>query len=139
MSNFTNFLLHFIFISVFLILIVISMMVLKPFRIHHKRPYSTMSLKISYLMYLITFVILAFLILFYADIPDEASISSDDILMTMMYIVIILSFFIPNLAIMLRRKFKKIRRFYNVFFTVVNLLFVIAIILVLFYFPFTFR
>lgn len=138
MNAFTNFLLHFIFIAVFLVLIIVSVMVLKPLRIHHKRPYSTMSLKVSYLMYLVAFISLAFLILFYADIPEDADLTGDDMVMTLSYIIIILSFFIPNLAIMLRRRFKKIRQFYNIFFTIVNLIFVIAIIFVFFYFPFNF-
>lgn len=139
MNSFTNFLLHFIFIAVFVVLIVVSITVLKPFRVHQKRPYSTMSLKISYLLYLIAFISLAFMILFYADIPEEPDLGGSDIIMTLSYIIIILSFFIPNLAIMLRRKAKKIRQLYNVVFTVVNLLFVLAIVIVFFYFPFSFK
>ena len=139
MEGFTNFLLHFIFIAVFLILIVVSIILLKPFRMHQKRPYSTISLKLSYLAYLISFLVIAFLILFYGDVPEDADLLRNDIFLTISYIIIVLSFFIPNLEIFLRRRIKKKRQFYNIFFTIVNLFFVLGNIFVYAYFPFTFN
>lgn len=138
MNEFTNVFLHFIFISVFVFLVVVSFILLKPFRSHQKRPISTISLKVSYLLFLVAFIILTYLILFFADIPDEGSMAGDSVVMTICYIVIMLSFFIPNLGIMLRRKAKKIRTYYNVAFTVINIIFLIAILLMYRCFPFNF-
>ena len=50
-----NFLLHFIFITAFLLVYVVAIIILKPFRKHRKRPVSTITLKISYLVYLAAF------------------------------------------------------------------------------------
>ena len=138
MNEFTNFFLHFIFISVFTFLIVVSFILLKPFRAHQKRPISTVLLKVTYLVFLVAFIILAYLILFFADIPDEGSMAGDSMMMTICYIVIMLSFFIPNLGIMLRRKVKKIRTYYNVAFSVINIFFLLAILLMYRCFPFNF-
>ncbi len=139
MNGFTNIFLHFIFIAVFTFLIVVSFILLKPFRLHQKRPISTISLKVSYLLFLITFIILTYLILFYADIPDEGTMVGDGLIMSICYIVIISSFFIPNIGIMLRRKIKKGRQYYNIAFTVINIFFLLAMFLMYNCFPFTFR
>ena len=138
MNEFTNVFLHFIFISVFTFLIVVSFILLKPFRAHQKRPISTVLLKVTYLVFLVAFIILAYLILFFADIPDEGSMAGDGMVMSICYIVIMLSFFIPNLGIMLRRKVKKIRTYYNIAFSIINLFFLIAILLMYRCFPFNF-
>lgn len=136
MNEFTNIFLHFIFIAVFAFLIVVSFILLKPFRIHHKRPLSTISLKISYLLFLFSFIILTYLILFFADFPDEGTVGGNGLIMTICYIVIMLSFFIPNLGIMLRRKVKKVRQYYNIAFTIINIFFLLAMILMYTCFPF---
>ncbi len=41
-----TFLLHFIFIAAFLLIYIIAIIVLKPARIHRKRPVSTISIKV---------------------------------------------------------------------------------------------
>lgn len=137
MVEFTNIFLHFVFIAVFAILIVVSVIILKPFRIHRKRPISTISLKVSYLLFLISFIVLTFMILFYADIPEGKEGVRDNFKLTVFYIIIMMSFFIPNIGIMFRRKVKKLRIYYNIVFTAVNVVFFIAIVLMYFYFPLT--
>jgi len=139
MNEFTNVFLHFIFISVFAFLIVVSFILLKPFRTHQKRPVSTVLLKVSYLVFLVSFIILIYLILFFADIPDEGSMGGDSLMMTICYVIIMLSFFIPNLGIMLRRKVKKVRSQYNIAFSIINILFLIAILIIYTCFPFNFK
>jgi len=139
MSEFTNIFLHFIFISVFSFLIVVSFIILKPFRVNQKRPLSTVFLKLSYLVFLVAFIILAYLILFFAAIPDEGSMSGDSLMLSLCYIIIMLSFFIPNIGIMLRRKVKKVRLYYNIVFGVINIFFLIAMIGMYFCFPFDFK
>jgi len=115
-----NFLLHFIFIAVFLFLFVVSLIILKPFRIHKKRPYSTISLKLSYLIYLLSFLVLAYLLLFFSRIRGEVEENSINDF-TIYYIIIIVAFLLPNIGIMLRRKVKRLRTQYNVIFTAINL------------------
>ncbi|MCF8378061.1 MAG: hypothetical protein K9H49_00710 [Bacteroidales bacterium] len=139
MNEFTTFFLHFIFISVFAFLIVVSIVLLKPFRVNQKRPISTILLKVSYLLFLIAFIILAYLILFFASIPDDTSLGTDRTVLSICYIIIMLSFFIPNLGIMLRRKVKKVRFYYNIVFTVINIFFLLAMVLMYKCFPFDFN
>ena len=55
MNGFLNFLLHLIFIATFVFLYVVSIIILRPFRKHRKRPVSTIALKMSYLLYLAVF------------------------------------------------------------------------------------
>jgi len=116
-----NFLLHLIFIATFIFLFVVSIVILRPFRIHKKRAVSTISLKVSYLIYLFSFLILAYLVLFYSGnrSNSDESIGKDPYLLY--YIAVILAFFIPNLGIMIRRRFTKFRNQYNFIFTAINL------------------
>ncbi len=137
MNGFINFFLHFVFIATFVFLIIVSFIILRPFRIHRTRMASTMALKLSYLLYLAVFISLIYLVLFFSEIPEEEAIA-DDLMMKLSYIIIVISFFIPNLAIMLRRKVKKLRQQYNVFFTAVNVFIVLALLFVIRYFPFQF-
>ncbi len=138
MSGFLNFFLHFIFLATFVFLIVVSFIILRPFRVHRTRMASTMALKLSYLAYLIVFITLVYLILFFSEIPSEDEPWADDLIMKLNYIVIVISFFIPNLAIMLRRKVKKMRKQYNIFFTIVNIVIAIALLFVIRFFPLSF-
>ncbi|MGC9341215.1 MAG: hypothetical protein ACP5E3_00795, partial [Bacteroidales bacterium] len=100
MNGFLNFFLHFIFIATFIFLIVVSFILLRPFRVHSTRRVSTMALKLSYLVYLIIFITLVYMVLFFSEIPGEDEAWADDWMMKICYIIIIISFFIPNLAIM---------------------------------------
>jgi hypothetical protein len=88
---------------------------------HKKRPYSTISLKVSYLIYLLTFLFLAYFLLFFSRLkgnPDENTDTND---LTIYYLAMILAFLLPNIGIMLRRKIKKLRTQYNIIFTAINI------------------
>jgi len=135
MDGFINFFLHFFFIATFTVLIVISFLILRPFRIHRTRMYSTIALKLSYLLYLIVFILLVYLVLFYSDIPVSEEPWADTLIMKLSYVVILVSFFVPNIAIMLRRKVSKFRHEYNIFFTIVNILLSLALIITIRFFP----
>ncbi len=116
-----NFLLHLIFIATFIFLFVVSIIILRPFRVHRKRAVSTIALKVSYLVYLLAFLLLAYLVLFYSGIRSEEDDPSGKNPFILYYVAVILAFFVPNLGIMLRRKFDKLRSQYNLIFTVINL------------------
>lgn len=117
-----NFLLHFIFITAFLLVYVIAIIILKPFRLHRKRPVSTITLKISYLLYLAAFMLLAYLVLFFSITSEPTEEATEEKILNVFTVFAILAFFIPNVGIMIRRSVKSWRVAYNYLFTGVNLL-----------------
>jgi uncharacterized membrane protein YqaE (UPF0057 family) len=133
-----NFLLHLVFIATFIILYVVSIIILRPFRIHPKRPVSTITLKVSYLIYLLTFLLLAYLVLFYSGSSVEEEEPTRKNPYVIYYVAVILAFFIPNLGIMLRRRFYKFRTQYNLIFTAVNLFTTLILALIIYTMPWEF-
>ncbi len=133
-----NFLLHLIFIATFVFLFVVSIIILRPFRIHQKRTVSTITLKVSYLIYLLTFLLLAYLVLFYSGTrtEEEEPLSKNPFLLY--YIAVILAFFIPNLGIMFRRKITKFRKQYNVIFTGINIFTTMVLAFIIYSIPWEF-
>jgi len=117
-----NFLLHFIFIAAFLLVYVIAIIVLKPFRIHRKRPVSTIFLKSSYLIYLATFLLLAYLVLFFSITSEPKEEATEEKILNIFTIFSIFAFFVPNIGIMVRRSVKSWRVIYNYLFSGINLL-----------------
>ena len=117
-----NFLLHFIFIAAFLLVYVIAIIILKPFRLHRKRPVSTITLKTSYLIYLSTFMLLAYLVLFFSITSEPTEEASEEKILNVFTIFSVFAFFIPNVGIMIRRSVKSWRVTYNYVFTAINLI-----------------
>ena len=128
MNNFFQFLLHFIFIATFLFVYVIAIILLKPFRLHRKRKVSTMALKTSYLVYLAFFLAFVYLVLFFADSEISTEENLENGISVMYYIIVLVSFFIPNIGIMVRRRFKKNRKTFNYLMTAFNLLIILALV-----------
>ena len=128
MNNFFQFLLHFIFIATFLFVYVIAIILLKPFRLHRKRKVSTMALKLSYLVYLAFFLGFVYLVLFFADSEVSTEENLENGFSAISYIIVLVSFFIPNIGIMIRRRFKKNRKTFNYLITGFNLLIIIALV-----------
>jgi hypothetical protein len=116
-----NFLLHFIFIAAFLLVYVIAIIILKPFRMHRKRPVSTITLKTSYLIYLAAFILLAYLVLFFSMTSEPTEEATDEKIFNVFTIFSVFAFFIPNVGIMTRRNIKAWRVTYNYVFTAINL------------------
>ena len=117
-----NFLLHFIFIAAFLLVYVVAIIVLKPFRIHRKRPASTITLKISYLIYMAAFMLLAYLVLFFSITSEPTEEATEERILNVFTVFSVLAFFIPNIGIMVRRSVKSWRVAYNYIFAGINLL-----------------
>jgi hypothetical protein len=134
-----NFLLHFIFIAAFLLVYVIAIIILKPFRIHRKRAASTVSLKVSYLTYLAAFMILAYLVLFFSHTSEPTEEASEEKILNVFTIFSVLAFFIPNVGIMIRRSVKSWRVTYNYIFTIINLLFAAGLIFYITDIPWQFK
>lgn len=108
-----TFLLHFIFIAAFLLIYIIAIIVLKPARIHRKRPVSTIFIKVSYLIYLACFLLMAYLILFFLPSAEPAEEMDEEKILNSLTIFSILAFFIPNVGIMIRRRITSWRVPYN--------------------------
>ena len=114
---------HFLLIVVFLIIYVLAFIIVKPFLLNYKRLVSTLSLKISYLIYLATLLICVYLFMFYGPSDIENQLSE------IFFFVLLVCLFIPNLSILFRRNIKKHRRYYNYIFSVINLSITIFLII----------
>lgn len=134
-----NFLLHFIFIAAFLLIFIIAIIILKPFRIHRKRPMSTIFLKASYLVYLACFLLMAYLILFFSASTEPAEDVDEERLLNLLTIFSVLAFFIPNIGIMIRRRISTWRVSYNYLVTALNLLISIGLIWFILDLPWQFK
>lgn len=128
MNNFFQFLLHFIFIATFLFVFIIAIIILKPFRIHRKRKISTITLKLSYLLYLAFFLGFVYLVLFFANNDVRTEDIMEDRTSVIYYVIVLVSFFFPNIGIMIRRKFKEGRGIYNYAVTFLNFCVMLALI-----------
>ena len=127
-----NFLLHFIFIVSFLLVYVIAIIILKPFRKHRKRPISTIVLKSSYLIYLAAFIVLAYLVLFFTITHEPSEEASEERILTVFTVFCLFAFFIPNVGIMIRRSVDTWRVTYNYLFSGINLLMATGLIYYIF-------
>ena len=113
---------HFLLMIVFLIIYVLAFIIVKPFLLNYKRLVSTISLKISYLIYLAILLVCVYLFMFYGPSDIENQISE------VFFFVLLICLFIPNLGILFRRNFKKYRKLYNYIFSVINLIITFFII-----------
>ena len=108
-------LLHIILFIVFLLTFIMAYNYLKPFRINRKRKYSTLSLKLSYLIYLIFLLFFVFLFLLFGADKVEYRITDS------VFFGVLILLFLPNIGILIRRKIKNIRTIYNYLFTTINI------------------
>jgi len=113
---------HFLLMIVFIIIYVMAFIIIKPFLYNHKRFISTLSLKLSYLIYLGTLLVSVYLFMFYGPSDIENNLSE------VFFFILLVCLFIPNVAILLRRNFSKNREAYNYFFSIINLMITIFII-----------
>lgn len=127
MGGFFQNIFHVFFVFGYAVLFTVSILILKPFRIHKHRPKSTISLKMSYLLFLATFLVFTYLLLF-----GKKELSEDqmpyDTLFNIHFLIFLSSTILPNLGIMLRKGFRKKRVEYNVIFTLVNILYITYLI-----------
>ena len=134
-----NFLLHFIFIAAFLLIYIIAIIILKPFRIHRKRPVSTILIKASYLVYLACFLLMAYLILFFSSSAEPSEEVDEEKILNMLTVFSIFAFFIPNIGIMIRRRIISWRVSYNYIIAALNILIALGMIWFIMDLPWEFR
>ncbi len=123
MANFPN-ILNYILGAVFIVLIfAISYAYLKPHLLHKHRPVSTLLLKASFLLYLLVLLVIVYLSAFVKGGLDEVFYGIE-------FFAFLLALFGPVIGILARKmeQFRKKRENYNYFFTVINILCMLAII-----------
>ena len=115
------------FLIGYVLLFIISFFILRPFRIHRRRKKSTISLKISYLLYLFVFLLFTYLLLFGNKELDENEIPHDS-LFNIHFLLLLTATIVPNIGIMTRKKIKRSRVKYNVIFTIVNIIYFLYLV-----------
>ena len=127
MANFNEILNHILGIVFILIVFSLAYAYLKPHQLHKRRLVSTLLLKVSYLFYLLVLlVIIYFSILFKGGL--------EKVFFGIEFFAFLVVLFVPTIGIFARKlgQFSKKREGYNYFFTSVNILCVIALLLMYF-------
>ena len=127
MANFTQILNHILGVVFIIIVFSLAYAYLKPHLLHKRRLASTLVLKISYLSYLL---ILLVVIYFSALVRGGL----EEVFFGVEFFAFLIVLFVPTIGIFARKlgQFSKKREGYNYFFTAVNILSVIAILIMYF-------
>lgn len=126
-ANFNEILNHILGIIFIVIIISVAYAYLKPHQLHKRRLFSTLLLKLSYLLYLLVLCIIVYLSALVKGGLDKVFYGIE-------FFAFLIVLFVPNIGIFARKLsyFSKKREGYNYFFTAVNLLSVVAILLMYF-------
>jgi NADH:ubiquinone oxidoreductase subunit 6 (subunit J) len=127
MGGFFQGIFQFFFLVGYIILFIVSIIILRPFRIHKRRRDSTISLKVSYLIFLALFLIFTYMLLFGNKIIDENDEPYDSFF-NIYFLIFLTATIIPNVGIMIRRRIKKNRSEYNILFTIINMLYALYLL-----------
>jgi hypothetical protein len=126
-ANFPE-ILNYILGGVFIILVFsISFAYLKPHRLHKIRPVSTLLLKTSYLLYLLILMVVV-----YFSILRRGGL--DKVFYGIEFFAFLVVLFVPTIGIFARKlgQFSKKRENFNYFFTVINTLCIISLLVMFF-------
>ncbi len=127
MANFNQILNHILGVVFIILIFSIAYAYLKPHQLHKRQLVSTLSLKISYLFYLLVLL----LVVYFAALVRGGL---DKVFFGVEFFAFLIVLFIPTIGIFARKlgQFSKKREGYNYFFTVVNLLSVVAMLIMFF-------
>ncbi len=124
MANFNEILNHILGIVFIIIIFSIAYAYLKPHQLHKRRLVSTLFLKGSYLLYLLVLLIIVYL---------SALVKGglEEIFFGLEFFIFLIVLFVPTIGIFARKlgQFSKIRESYNYFFTLINILSLITILI----------
>jgi hypothetical protein len=127
MANFNEILNHILGIVFIILIFSVAYAYLKPHQLHKRRLVSTLVLKLSYLFYLLVLCIIVYL---------SALVKGglDKVFNGLEFFIFLLVLFVPTIGIFARKlgQFSKKRESYNYFFSVVNLVSLLIIILMYF-------
>jgi len=127
MANFNEILNYILGIMFIIIIFALAYAYLKPHQLHKRRLVSTLLLKISYLFYLLVLLIVVY---FSALVKGGL----EQVFFGVEFFVFLVVLFAPTIGIFARKlgHFSKKREEYNYFFTVVNIISVLAVLLMYF-------
>jgi len=127
MANFPAVLNHILGVVFIVIVFALAYAYLKPHQLHKRRLVSTLALKISYLVYLIVLLVVIYL----AALVKEGL---ETVFFGIEFFAFLVVLFVPTIGIFARKlgQFSKKREGYNYFFTIVNVLSIIAILIMYF-------
>lgn len=127
MANFNEILNHILGIVFIIIVFSLAYAYLKPHQLHKRRLVSTLFLKVSYLLYLLVLLIIIYL---------SALVNGglEKIFVGVEFFAFLIVLFVPTIGIFARKlgQFSKKREGYNYFFTAVNLLAIVSILVMYF-------
>ena len=127
MANFPAVLNHILGIIFIIIVFALAYAYLKPHQLHKRRAVSTLLLKISYLVYLLVLLIIVYL----SALVKEGL---ETVFYGIEFFAFLVVLFVPTIGIFARKlgQFSKKREGYNYFFTVVNIISIVAILVMYF-------
>jgi hypothetical protein len=127
MANFNAILNHILGIVFIIIVFSLAYAYLKPHQLHKRRLVSTLLLKGSYLLYLLILLIVVYL----SALVDGGL---EKVFVGVEFFAFLVVLFVPTIGIFARKlgQFSKKREGYNYFFTAVNLLSIISILVMYF-------
>jgi hypothetical protein len=126
-ANFSQILNHILGVVFIIIIFSLAYAYLKPHQLHKRRLVSTLLLKLSYLAYL-----LVLLIVVYMSALVKGGL--ENVFFGIEFFAFLIVLFVPNIGIFARKlgHFSKKREEYNYFFTAVNILSILAILIMFF-------
>ena len=127
MANFNEILNHILGIVFIIIVFSLAYAYLRPHQLHKRRLVSTLMLKISYLFYLFVLLIVVYLSALVKGGLEEVFFGIE-------FFAFLVVLFVPTIGILARKlgQFSKKREGYNYFFTIVNVLSTIMILIMFF-------
>jgi hypothetical protein len=127
MANFGQILNHILGVIFIIIVFAMAYAYLKPHQLHKRRLASTLLLKISYLLYLLVLLVIIYL---------SALVNGglEVVFYGIEFFAFLVVLFVPTIGIFARKlgQFSKKREGYNYFFSVVNVLSIVAILVMYF-------
>jgi len=127
MANFGEILNHILGIVFIIIVFALAYAYLKPHQLHKRRLVSTLLLKTSYLLYLLVLLIIIYLSALVNGGMEKVFVGVE-------FFAFLVVLFVPTIGIFARKlgQFSKKREGYNYFFSVVNVLSIISILIMYF-------
>ena len=127
MANFSEILNHILGVVFIIIVFALAYAYLKPHQLHKRRMVSTLLLKVSYLLYLLVLLIIIYLSALVKGGLEEVFFGVE-------FFAFLVVLFVPTIGIFARKlgQFSKKRDGYNYFFSVVNVLSMLAILIMFF-------
>lgn len=127
MANFQDILSYILGVVFIIIIFAIAYAYLKPHQLHKRRPVSTLLLKGSYMLYLLVLL----LVVYFSSLVKGGL---DEVFFGVEFFAFLIVLFVPTIGIFARKlgQFAKKRDNFNYFFTVVNVLCIIALLVMYF-------